>query len=269
MFRPSAATAVMCLFLGTTALRPLAAKEVQGPGLDEKTGANIPFAVRCVDERGASFSLLDRLDKPAILALVYYSCEHICPQVLVGLGRLVSALDLRPGEDYRLITLSFDADDTPAAAASAKRNYLLPLGPDFPASAWTFATADAAAIESVTRAVGFRFERRMHGFIHPSVLVVLSPGGRISGYVHVQKFLYGVSYPVTFSPVVLRGALLDAAAGRLATAPAAPLLFCFASEPPGQTSYFRLTAILGAATLAVLALLFGVLMVLGKKSKEA
>ncbi len=257
-----------CLILAMAAPRMLGTAERAGAGLDENPGATIPFAVRCFDERGEPFALASLLDKPAILALVYYRCEHICPQVLVGLGRLVSGLDLIPGKDYRMITLSFDPGDTPEAAASARRNYLLPLAPGFPESAWTFATADAAAIESLTRALGFRFEREMHGFIHPSVLVVLSPGGKVSGYVHVEKYNYGVAYPVTFSPVALRQALLAAAAGRPAPPPTAPLLFCFPSEPPGQAGYFRLTAALGWITLALLAALFTALAAIPKKGKE-
>ncbi len=237
-------------------------------GLVPNPGVEIPADIRCLNERGEEFPLRALLDRPAILSLVYYRCEHICPEVLVGLGRLVSNLDLQPAKDYRLITLSFDADDTPAAAAAARKNYSAPLGPAFPDAAWTFATASEGNISRLTKALGFSFEKHGHGFIHPAILVVLMPGGRVSRYVDVSKYNYGVAYPVNFSPVEMKQALLAAGRGRVSSAAPASLLFCFPSEPSRQAGFFRLTAIMGWITLGLLACLFVFLSAARKRAKE-
>jgi protein SCO1/2 len=216
----------------------------------------VPGDARCIDEQGRSVELGARLDRPTILSLVYYNCEHMCPELLVGLGELVQALDLRPGEDYRILTLSFDETDTPAGAAEAKRNYLKPLGPDFPAGAWTFLTASREEIARITEALGFRFVKSGHGFVHPVILAILAPGGRISSYVYPAKFNYGVAYPLAFSRVEIKQALLAAGRGQTTTPPGAGLLFCFPGEPEGQARFFKLLTVVGIATLVVLGGLF-------------
>ena len=226
------------------------------PGLSERVGSALPADIRAIDDRGVVLKLADLVDRPVILALVYYSCEHVCPQVLGALGQLASDLPLAPGIDYRLVTLSFDAADTPQDAATAKRNYIKPLGPRFPAAAWSFLTASPEDIRRLTDSLGFRFERDSHGFIHPSVLVILGPGGRIAGYVHATRTAYGVGYPVTFSAVTIAASLRRAAAGGLEAGDPAPLLFCYPHEPEGQRGFYGLMSALGAGTLAVLAGLF-------------
>ena len=237
-------------------------------GVAEKPGVEIPADVRCLNERGEEFALRSLTDRPVILSLVYYRCEHICPQILVGLGRLASDLDLRPARDYRLITVSFDAGDSPAAAAEAKKNYAAPLGRGFPEAGWTFATASEENIARLTKALGFSFERHPHGFIHPAILVVIMPGGRVSRYIHVSKYNYGVAYPVVFSPVEMKQALLAAANGEVASPAPGPLLFCFPMEPAGQTRFFRLTALAGWITLVLMAGLLTYLIASRKRAKE-
>ena len=233
--------------------RPTAAIE---PGITEHVGGKIPADILVVDEHGTSLRLEGLADRPVILALVYYSCEHVCPQVLGALGQLVSDLQLMPGKGYRLVTFSFDAADTPQDATTAKRNYIKPLGPGFPAEAWSFLTASPENIARLTDALGFSFKKDSHGFIHPSVLVILGPGGRISGYVHVTRTAYGVGYPVMFSPVAIGASLRRAADGASESQDPAPLLFCYPHEPEGQPRFYQILSALGAGTLAILAGLF-------------
>ncbi len=226
------------------------------PGVTEHTGGSIPEDILAVDDRGRSRNLAGLADRPVILALVYYSCEHVCPQALGALGQLAADLPLTPGADYRLVAFSFDAADTPQDAATAKGNYIKPLGPGFPAEAWTFLTASPEMIAKLTDSLGFRFKKDSHGFIHPSVLVILGPGGRISGYVHVSRTAYGVGYPVMFSAVTIGASLGRAASGGSDAADPAPLLFCYPHEPEGQERFYRVLSAAGAGTLAVLGGLF-------------
>ncbi|MGB8959665.1 MAG: SCO family protein [Candidatus Aminicenantales bacterium] len=239
------------------------------PGVTEHVGADIPGDIFAVDDRGRSWKLADLADRPVILALVYYSCEHVCPQALGALGQLASGLPLTPGADYRLVTFSFDAADTPQDAAEAKRNYIKPLGPGFPAEAWTFLTASPENIGKLTDSLGFRFKKQPHGFIHPSVLVILGPGGRISGYIHVSRTAYGVGYPVMFSPVSIGASLRRAAAGGSEAKDPAPLLFCYPHEPEGQPRFYGVLSALGAVTLAFLGGLFLYLAVGRKRPRAA
>lgn len=225
-------------------------------GVTERLGQRVPDDIVCVNDRNEPVRLGTLLDRPAILSLVYYSCEHICPQVLTGLGKLASDIDLKPARDYRIITFSFDADDTPADAATARKNYTLPLGQGFPEDGWAFLTAGESEIARLTGALGFSFQKDEHGFTHPVILVILTPGGTISRYVRVSKFTYGVAYPVAFPAFETAELLRTAGRGAVSAGPNTPLLFCFPHEPVGQVGYFSLMTIFGGVTLLSLLALF-------------
>jgi protein SCO1/2 len=254
--RNSLGWGVLLAAVGLASWTFLCADEADSPGVTEHVGQFIPGEVLVVDDAGATLRLADLVDRPVILALVYYSCEHICPQVLSALGHLASEMTLAPGTDYRIVTLSFDAADTPADAARAKKNYLKPFAGGLPAGSWSFLTASPDDIRTLTDAAGFRYEADSHGFIHPSVLVILAPGGRIAGYIHVSKTAYGVGYPVTFPAVGVATSLRRAADGQSEAPSPLPLLFCYPHEPEKQSGFYGLLSTLGAFTLAVMAGLF-------------
>ncbi len=234
----------------------------------EKTGHSIPSGIRCVNDRGREFPLLDLVDRPTILSLVYYNCEHICPQLLSGLGQLIQSLALDPKRDYRVITLSFDSEDTEREAALARRNYTKPLGSGFPEETWSFLVAAQRDIEELTGALGFSFQKEEHGFTHPAILAIIAPGGKICRYVYASKYHYGVGYPVTFSKVDIAQSLRAAGRGETSSGARGPLLFCFPHEPERQIESLRLMRAVGWGTLVGLAILFVYLAAGRKRSKE-
>jgi protein SCO1/2 len=234
-------------------------------GIQERLGQSIPLDLMFNDEQGSEVKLQDLINKPTILVLLYYSCEHICPQMLFGLSEVLSKLDLTPGRDYQVIALSFDDTDTPEAAQNLKRNYIKAIDKPFPQDAWKFLTGDRENIEKISRATGINYKKVMHGFIHPEVLIFLSPQGRITRYLHVSKFSYGVSYPMTFSAVDFVGALTDASKGTIGESIKKTPLICFPHEPELQERFFRVLAISGAVTLLSVIGLFIYLRVTSKK----
>jgi protein SCO1 len=230
--------------------------DADGQWLTEKTGHYLPLDIPVIDENGRKRQLRELIDKPTLFVFVYYRCHHICPQVLGGISDIVSKLPLVPGKDYEVITMSFDPHDTHGQALALKRNFIVAAGKDFPADAWKFLTGDEASIHRVAETIGFKYRREGHGFIHPSVLTILSPEGMISGYINVEKYLYGVAYPVTFSPEELAQAFSAASTGKIIARRRAPLLFCFPHEPEKWGGFYRLLVITGISTLALIVLLF-------------
>jgi len=236
-----------------------------GVGIDDKTGQTIPADITLLDENGSEVRFGDLLGRPVILNLVYYTCDHICPQVMEGLARVLPSLSMTPDRQYRILTVSFDETDTPKIARSRKHDYLTALGKPFPEAAWRFLTASKASIDRLTEATGFRFRRDSHGFIHPSVLILLSPQGKIVKYMQVTKYTYGQAYPVTFSPFDLDVALTEAAQGKAVTTVQRAVLYCFAHEPPGLEKFFGILSIVGIVTLAAMAAFFVYLKVTEKR----
>jgi protein SCO1/2 len=242
--------------------------DVPGPGIEEKTGRFLPPDLAFYDEKGELVRLNSLLGRPVILTRVYYSCERICPQVLGGLSQALPRLAFEPGKDYRVVTVSFDASDTPQIARAAKQNYLKAIGRPFPEEAWKFLTGPERSIHDLTEAVGFSFRKEIHGFSHPVVLIFLTPDGRISRYYQVTNFAYGASYPVSFSSFDLNMALTEAAQGKSVTGLKKALLYCFSHEPPGQSRFFNFIGVVGLITLAAMAAFFVYLQVTARRIRE-
>jgi|TARA_Y100000031_G_scaffold40476_1_gene46678 protein SCO1/2 len=116
--------------------------------------------------------------KPTILALVYYSCGHTCPATIRGLSKV--AIDA-PRAEYQVLVLSFDAADTPATMQGAASTL-----DELPEN-WVFGLLPEGVNEALTQSVGFNyfFSERDQTFVHPAVLVFLSPEGE------VMRYLYG------------------------------------------------------------------------------
>ncbi len=235
-------------------------------GITEKLGHYVPLALTFRDENGAVMRLRDLINKPAVVALVYYTCDRFCPQMLGALSEVIPKLNLVAGRDYTVMTISFDEADTPEVAAQRKANYVKALNQPFPEESWRFLTGDKENIQQLTKAVGFAFQRENHGFSHPSALIILSPDGKITRYVYVSKYQYGLAYPVSFSPVELSNALSDASQGRVSRAIRQTIAYCFPHGSKEQDRFFTILTVVGTATLLCVLGLFLYLRTTSRKS---
>jgi protein SCO1/2 len=225
-------------------------------GLYERLGERVPTELVLRDEQGAPVRLGDALDKPTVLALVYFRCAGICSPLLNGLAGAVERTGLTPGRDFQLLAVSFDDRDTPPLAETKKRNYLAGLSKDFPPGAWRFLTGDAATTRRLADSVGFGFRREGEDFVHPAVVTVLAPGGRIT------RYLYGVS----FLPFDLRMAVVEASEGRPVPTVNRVLQVCYSYDAGGRRYRLDLTRLFGITTLAAL-VPFGAFMFLRGRRK--
>jgi len=237
MARPSALLLVLlCLCSELPARSSPEAGEV---GIDERLGSFVPADIGLLDEEGDSVTLGDLVDKPTVLALVYYRCPSICKPLLGAVADVVAKLDLAPGQDYRLLTVSFDPTDGPADSKRMKRDFTASLGDGFPSGAWSFLTGESTSIRRLTEAVGFRYRRQGADFIHPAALVVLSPERKI------VRYLYGTTY----LPFDVKMALAEAAQGSVGGTVVKVLKYCFSYDPRGNRYALDLTRIVGAVVL--------------------
>ena len=100
-------------------------------GIVDKLGEYIPLDLAFNDEEGDSITLRQLVNKPTILSFVYFRCPTICPRMLSELSRLLEKIELEPGKDFTLITISFDPTDTPQAAADKKMNFIKSIQTQF------------------------------------------------------------------------------------------------------------------------------------------
>lgn len=234
---------IMGMFFATSVFAQLG----NDSGLDEKLGEQIPLNLYFLNEQGDSVQLKDIITRPTILSLVYFRCPGICSPLLGGIVEAVEQLNEKPGKDYKILTISFDPTDTPALAQKKKENYIKSFTVPFPPEQWQFLTGDSASIRAITKAVGFRYKKQGKDFVHPGLVTILSPHGKIA------RYLYGIS----FLPFDLKMALLEASQERTGPTISRVLLYCFSYDPAGKKYAFNFLKVTGSIIL-FLVLVFAV-----------
>jgi protein SCO1/2 len=192
--------------------------------IDQKLDGQVPLDLAFRDETGREVRLREYFgSKPVVLSLVYYECPMLCNEVLNGLVRTLKALSFTPGKEFTVVTVSFDARETPALAAAKKRTYLNRYRREGADAGWHFLTGDQAAIDRLTEAVGFRyaFDAESNQFAHASAIMVVTPQGKLSHY------FYGIEY----APRDLRLGLVEASAERIGSSVDQLLLYCYHYDP--------------------------------------
>jgi protein SCO1/2 len=223
-------------------------------GLVEKTGQKVPLDLTFFDEEGRTVTLRELITKPTILTPVYYSCTDMCPLMLEALAISLGQVTLEPGKDYKVVTISFDKNDTPAIAKEKKADYLKASGITFPSDSWRFLTGTQDNIKRLNGAVGFSYRKEAEGFAHPTVLIFLATDGRIVRYIS-----YGQSHYSTlssFQPVDLTTAINAAAAGKVRTWSINPIRWCFPGISREEEIFYTVLSIVGVLTLLSLILFF-------------
>lgn len=178
-------------------------------GVTEHRGDRLDLSLTFTDEHGEQVRLGDyfRDGKPVMLTLNYYECTSICT---LQLNRLVDALDHLDvdGDQFRLVTISFDPDEGADLAREKRRAYLDLLARDD--VEWHFLVGEPPAIDALTERVGFHYSyvEAYDTFAHPTAVIFLSGDGMISGY------LYGGEAYV-FSPRDMKFSLMDASNGEI------------------------------------------------------
>jgi protein SCO1 len=225
--------------------RPPALRDV---GIDQRLDAQVPLDLVFRDESGQPVALRQYFgNKPVILSLAYYECPMLCTLVLNGLASALKVLSFDVGNQFEVITVSFDPHDTPALAAAKKETILKEYGRPDAARGWHFLTGDAAAIAQLTTAVGFHYTAlpEQHQFAHAAGIMVLTPRGKIA------RYFYGVE----FAPRDLRLGLIEAAENRIGSPVDQLLLFCFHYDPAtGKYGALAINSVRAGGALTVLAL---------------
>lgn len=222
-------------------------------GFDQRLDNQVPLQLVFRDQDNRMVKLGDLVqDKPVVLALSYFECETLCPLVRQGLVDSLQPLTFDVGEQFDVILVSIDPDETPADAAAAKQATLADYDRAQSAQGWHFLTGEHDAIDELADAVGFRYayDGEKEEYAHASGLVLLTPAGTIA------RYFFGIEYATRD----LRFGLVEASQNKIGTPIDQLLLLCYHYEP-GVGKYsllimnvLRLAAILTVSLLAMLIL---------------
>ncbi len=199
-------------------------KALQEVGIDQRLNEQVPLDLTFKDEAGRPVQLGSYFSsRPVVLSLVYYDCPMLCTQVLNGMLGSFKAMSFNIGEQYTVVTVSFDPRETPALAASKKETYVKAYNRPGAADGWHFLTGDETAIKRLTSAVGFHynFDPATGQFAHASGIMVLTPQGKLA------RYFYGIEY----APKDLRLGLIEASANRIGSPVDELLLYCYHYDP--------------------------------------
>lgn len=140
------------------------------------------------DSTGKDFRVVDLLGKPVILLLSYYGCDGTCPTMNAELAKVLAKVTrFGLGKDYRVLTVSFDQRDTPATANEfLGKTGQMSLVPESMQSGWRHAVIKSGDVRGFAGEVGFNFfwSDTAKAFLHPNVLIFLTPEGRVARYIY-------------------------------------------------------------------------------------
>lgn len=196
-------------------------QELEGIDFDQKPNALLPLDAEFTNDSGQKLALRSFFvgTRPVILTLNYYRCPMLCGLMLNGMLMSLKEVNLEPGKDYEIVTISFDPLETAALARAKKQNYINEFDRPGAAAGWHFLVGDKNNIHALTEAVGFhyRWNEARQEWAHPAAMIICTPDGRIS------RYLGGVLFD---SPTV-RLSLVEASQGKIGTLWDQIFLTCF------------------------------------------
>lgn len=231
-------------------VRPPGLKNV---GIQQNLNGQIPGDLVFRDETGKMVHLGDYFgQKPMILSLVYYKCPMLCGEVLAGLSSALRVLKFNVGDEFNVLTVSFDPKDTPEIGAAKKAEYIERYGRPGAAQGWHFLTGPQSSIDALTKAAGFQYQYdpKTEQFAHSTAIMILTPQGKIAQY------YYGVEY----APKDLRLGLIQASQNKIGTVVDEVLLYCYHYDPNTGKYGAVISRILQLSALATV-LILGLFMV--------
>lgn len=228
-------------------------------GIYEKLDEYISDDLVFTDELFNEINLKQSIDKPTILALVYYECPGICSPLLNGLADAMDKTDIELGQDYQVYTVSFSHTERPPLARQKKKTYSKLVSHGDTKDSWKFFTGDSANIYRLMDDVGYKVKKEGDQYIHPGAIIVLSPDGKVT------RYLYGSTY---FLPFDIKMAVVEAAQGKSGPTINKVLNYCFSYDPEGKKYVFNVTKISGTLILLLAGGLLASMLVKGKKRKN-
>jgi protein SCO1/2 len=246
--------ALPVLAAGQSVINPAAPPSDVEIGVVEHLDEYLPDSISLINEDGEQVWLSEVIDKPTVINFVYYRCPGICSPLMEAVAGVMNKSELVAGEDYQVLTISFDPRETIDLGIRKKKNYLGLMSEEKAAEAkdgWLFFVSDSASILKATNATGFKYKKTGNDFLHAASLTVVSQNEKITRYLNGMQFL----------PFEWKMAIVEASKGQSGPTLNKVLRFCFTYDPAGQTYVLNFTKVGGAVIMffAIVLLLYLVL----------
>ena len=132
------------------------------------------------DAAGNQFELFSLLGKKSlILSPIYTHCPSLCGIISNGVKNAITDLGTL-GNDFTMVSFSFDSSDREKNLADYENRW------DMDGKNWKTISASPNNIKLLMSSIDFTYDYNpaTKEYDHPSILIVLSPSGRISRYIY-------------------------------------------------------------------------------------
>ena len=241
-------------------------RDLDGVGVDEKLGAQVPLDMEFQNAAGETIRLGDMFDgeRPTVLTMNYANCPQLCGLQLTGFVKSLNKMEQwSVGEQFKVITVSLDPNESDDLAAGFRSKTL--AGYDRPKAeqGWTFLRGKDEDILQLADTIGFRYNsfEDKGQYAHTAVLILLDPQGKVA------RYLYGIEY----LPSTLRLSLAETASSKYVSTVDALILRCFLYDAASGTfvaDAWKITKIVVTLFAAILFAFVGRLILLERKVRK-
>ncbi|QOZ78804.1 SCO family protein [Bradyrhizobium sp. CCBAU 53351] len=232
----------------------LTEQEIARVAFDPPADAHVPLTLQFTGLDDRPVSVGDAIaGRPTLLIPADFTCQQICGPALTIASSALQQGGLAAGRDYSLVIVGIDPRDSREDARRFTEGQIGRAGV-------SVLTGSDEAVRTLLDSIGYHtaFDRSRDAVAHPAAFVTLAPDGR------VVRALSSLA----LQPGDLRLALLEASNGRIGGLPGRIALLCYGFDPIHGIYTSRIAAILqllGAATVAAMAGLIGLLLLRGKR----
>ena len=241
-------------------------RDLDGVGVDEKLGAQVPLDMEFRNSKGEIVRLGDMFDgdRPIVLTMNYANCPQLCGLQLNGFVKSLNKMEQwSVGEQFQVLTVSLDPTESDDLAAGFREKTL--AGYDRPQveQGWTFLRGKDEDIRRLADTVGFRYNsfEDKGQYAHTAVLILLDPQGKVA------RYLYGIE----FLPSTLRLSLAETASSKYVSTVDALILRCFLYDAASGTfvaDAWKITKIAMTLVAVILFAFVGRLILLERKVRK-
>ncbi|TKG91155.1 SCO family protein [Puteibacter caeruleilacunae] len=226
-------------------------------GIVEHLNEFLPDEIMVVNESDERVNLIDLLDKPTVINMVYYRCPGICSPLMDGIADVIDHSDMKLGEDYQVFTISFDPTEGIVLGQNKKKNYLgLMTKKEDAAKGWKFFVSDSANIAKITKAIGFQYKKTGNDYLHAASITFVNQDKKITRYLNGTYFL----------PIEWKMSIIESSKGNTLPTINRVLQFCYTYDPAGQGYVLNVTKI-SATIILFLAMVIFLFLIFKPKRK--
>lgn len=128
-----------------------------------------------VSADGKPFQLSHLSGKPTVVAMVYTSCQYVCPLTVQNIKRIERALPANQVVKVNFAIFSFDSErDTPAKLAEFAKKHSIT------SPSWVLAQGHASAVRKLAVTLGIKYKKVQSGdYEHDATISILDSHGII------------------------------------------------------------------------------------------